>query len=50
MAGWNVSARFMLNEKAFRDLSPVFIAGYGKGDKSVAFGFNFYVCYAIRWP
>ena len=49
MAGWNISARFMLNEKAFGELSPVFIAGYGKGDKSVAFDFNFYVCYALRW-
>ena len=49
MAGWNVSARFLMNERSFDDLSPSFIAGYGKGDKGIAFGFNFYVCYALRW-
>ncbi len=49
MAGWNVRGRFLLSDNAFGDLSPVFIAGYGKGDRTSAFDFNFYVCYAIRW-
>jgi len=49
MAGWNVRARFLLSDKAFRELSPVFIAGYGKGDQTTQFDFNFYICYALRW-
>jgi len=49
MVGWNIRGRFLLNEKAFRELSPVYIAGYGKGDKTSVFDFNFYLCYAVRW-
>ena len=49
MAGWNIRGRFLLNERAFRDLSPVFIAGYGKGDRSTIFDFNFFICYTLRW-
>lgn len=48
-AGWNVRGRFLLNEASFRDLSPVFIAGYGRGDKTTVFDFNFYLLYALRW-
>jgi hypothetical protein len=39
----------MFNPGIFKELSPNFIPGYGKGDKKTAFGFNFYVSYAIRW-
>jgi hypothetical protein len=49
MAGWNVRGRFLLNDKAFGELSPVFIAGYGKGDKTTVFDFSFYICYTLRW-
>ena len=49
IAGWNVRAKFLLNAKTFQDLSPAYISGYGKGDKSTAFDFNFYLCYAMRW-
>lgn len=48
-AGWNVRARFLLNERSFKELSPVFIAGYGRGDKTTVFDFNFYLMYALRW-
>jgi hypothetical protein len=48
-AGWNVRARFLLNGRSFQELSPAFIAGYGRGDKTTVFDFNFYLCYAIRW-
>ena len=48
-AGWNVRARFLLNGSSFKELSPVFIAGYGPGDKTTVFDFNFYLLYAIRW-
>ncbi|MBS1615920.1 MAG: hypothetical protein JST06_07380 [Bacteroidetes bacterium] len=48
-AGWNVRARFLLNGRSFRDLSPDFIAGYGRGDKSTVFDFNLYLLYSIRW-
>ena len=47
--GWNIRGRFLLNERSFRELSPVYIAGYGKGDKSTIFDFSFYVSYALRW-
>lgn len=49
MAGWNLRGKFMLNAKDFNDLSPLYIAGYGRGDKNAVFDFNFYLSYAIRW-
>lgn len=49
MTGWNARVRFLLNDRAFDELSPAFIAGYGRGDKTVVFDLNFYVCYALRW-
>lgn len=48
-AGWNVRGKFLLNESAFRELPPSFIAGYGKGDKTTIFDFNLYFSYALRW-
>lgn len=47
--GWNLRMRFLLNPGVFSELSPSFIPGYGKGDKSTAFDINFYTSYAIRW-
>ena len=49
MAGWNFRARFLMNAKSFDALAPLYIAGYGKGDKDVAFDMNVYVSYGIRW-
>jgi hypothetical protein len=48
-AGWNVRGKFLVNQKAFQELPPSFIAGYGKGDNNSNFDFNFYLSYAIRW-
>ncbi len=48
-AGWNIRGKFLLNSGVFRELSPSFIAGYGKGDQTTSFDFNFYLCYALRW-
>jgi hypothetical protein len=48
-AGWNVRGRFLLNGQSFKELSPAFIAGFGRGDKTTVFDFNFYLCYALRW-
>ena len=48
-AGWNIRGKFMLNGKSFSDLSPLYIAGYGRGDKNAVFDFNFYLSYGIRW-
>lgn len=48
-AGWNIRGKFVMNGKSFRDLSPLFIAGYGKGDKNANFDFNLYISYGIRW-
>jgi hypothetical protein len=47
--GWNVRGRFLLNDRAFSELSPAFIAGFGRGDRTTVFDFNFYLCYAFRW-
>jgi len=48
-AGWNARMRFLLNAGVFKELAPNYIPGYGKGDKSTSFDFNFYLSYAIRW-
>lgn len=49
MAGWNLRGKFLMNGKSFKDLAPLNIAGYGRGDKNAAFDFNIYLSYAIRW-
>jgi hypothetical protein len=49
MAGWNIRGKFMLNGRTFKDLAPLNIAGYGKGDKNSSFDFDVYISYAIRW-
>jgi hypothetical protein len=48
-AGWNFRGKFLVNAGSFKELAPNYIAGYGKGDKSTVFDFNFYISYAIRW-
>lgn len=48
-AGWNGRMRFMLNSGVFKEIAPNYIPGYGKGDKTTSFDFNFYLSYAIRW-
>ena len=49
LAGWNIRGKFLLNSKQIQDLAPLYIAGYGRGDKNAVFDFNFYLNYAIRW-
>lgn len=48
-AGWTIRGKFLMNAKAFKELSPSYVAGYGKGDKNSVFDYNFYLTYAIRW-
>ncbi|MBL7719471.1 MAG: hypothetical protein JNL72_11585 [Flavipsychrobacter sp.] len=48
-AGYNVRTKFLMNPKAFRELAPYYIAGFGKGEKTAVFDFNMYISYAIRW-
>jgi len=48
-AGWTVRGKFMLNGKSFNSLSPLYIAGYGRGDKNTVFDCDMYISYAIRW-
>ena len=48
-AGWTIRSKFLLNQKAFGDLKPAYIAGYGAGEKLTAFDYNFYIAYAFRW-
>lgn len=47
--GWNIRGKFLVNPKAFEELPPSYVAGYGKGDKNTIFDYNFYLSYAIRW-
>ena len=47
--GWNIRGKFLMNGRSFNDLAPLYIAGYGKGDKNVNFDFNVYISYGIRW-
>jgi len=47
--GYAVRGKFLLNNSAFQELAPIYVAGYGRGDKNVIFDFNFYVTYALRW-
>jgi hypothetical protein len=48
-AGWNIRAKFLMNGKSFQDLQPLYIAGFGKGDKNAIFDFNMYLSYSLRW-
>ncbi len=48
-AGWTVRGKFIMNGRSFSDLAPLYIAGFGKGDKTTNFDFNVYVSYGIRW-
>ncbi len=45
--GWNVRARTFINPKKFEKLPPSYVAGYGRGDKNSAFGYNFYLLYGL---
>jgi Domain of unknown function (DUF6048) len=49
IAGWNIRGKFLLNGKSFKDFAPLYIAGFGKGDKNAVFDFNVYLSYGIRW-
>lgn len=48
--GWNVRMRFHFNSGIFDGaVAPLYLAGFGPADKSTAFGFNYYIGYALRW-
>jgi hypothetical protein len=48
MAGWTLRGKFLMNGKSFADLAPLYVAGYGRGDKNAVFDINFYISYALR--
>jgi hypothetical protein len=48
-AGWTIRGKFLLSHGAFKDLPPLYIAGYGKGDNNAIFDANLYISYSIRW-
>lgn len=48
-AGWTVRGKFLLNAGTFKEHSPNYIPGFGKGDKTTIFDFNFYLSYGIQW-
>jgi hypothetical protein len=45
--GWNIRMKALFNPKKFEELPPSYLAGYGKGDKNSAFGYNFYLLYGF---
>ena len=45
--GWTIRAKTLLNPKQLEQLPPAYLAGYGKGDKPTAFGYNFYLQYGF---
>lgn len=51
MLGWNMRGKFLLNGHSIKkyEPDPLYVAGYGRGDKTAVFDFNMYVSYAIRW-
>jgi hypothetical protein len=48
-AGWTGRFKLLANPKTFGNLPPYYIAGYGYGDKSINFDFNFFINYSIQW-
>lgn len=46
-AGWNARFRTFVNPAKFENLPPSYVAGYGRGDKNTAFGYNFYLMYGF---
>jgi Domain of unknown function (DUF6048) len=48
-AGWTLRGKFLINGSSFKDLAPLYIAGYGKGDNNAIFDANLYISYSIRW-
>ena len=46
-AGWNIRAKTFINPRKFEKLPPAYVAGYGRGDKNTAFGYNFYILYGF---
>jgi hypothetical protein len=47
--GWTIRGKFLLSGQSSTELAPLYVAGYGKGDKNSIFDFNFYITYAVRW-
>jgi len=47
--GYSIRGKFLLNQKPFLTLAPIYVAGYGKSEKNAVFDFNAYITYAIRW-
>ncbi|HMN33002.1 MAG: hypothetical protein IT215_07440 [Chitinophagaceae bacterium] len=45
--GWNVRFKALLSAKKIQELPPNYIAGYGRGEKNTAFGYNLYLLYGF---
>lgn len=48
-AGYNFRANFLMNPQSFKELPPVYVAGYGKVEKGTTFDFALYLSYSLRW-
>jgi hypothetical protein len=47
MLGWRIQGKTLLNAKVFTNISPIYIANYGAGDKSTIFGYNLMATWRI---
>jgi hypothetical protein len=47
MLGWRAQAKALLNNNTLNTIAPIYIANYGAGDKSSAFGWNFMLAYKL---
>ncbi len=45
--GWSFRWRIMIYQTRNSQMEPIYIPGYGKGDKKSVIGFNYYVYYQI---
>ncbi len=45
--GWNIRFKTFINTKKIQELPPNYIAGYGRGEKNTAFGYNLYLLYGF---
>lgn len=47
--GWSINLRALLYNGTGEDMKPVYFAGYGRGDKSMSFGLNYFLGWNISY-
>ena len=47
--GWSVNIRRLVSSGTGRDIRPIYFPGYGKGDETMSFGFNYFLTWNIPY-